>query len=269
MREDISSGLFYFGVSVSTYALAVATELFFAHRQGARLYEKKNTLASVGTLLGHYFTSFFWTTFVVVPFFLLVSKLAWWEIGPRWGDPLRAYFSPGFLLLVLLDEFIYYWHHRAGHRFPLFWAVHQTHHTSATYNVLVAARLSWVDISTFVFWWPLVLLGFDPFVVIFVHAANILYNVPLHTKLIGKLPLLDRIFMTPSNHRVHHGLNPHYVNRNFGGVLIIWDKLFGTYEPEGESAAYGTLPAVPRETAWRVALHGPLNFWARRRRRGV
>lgn len=137
-------------------------------------------------------------------------------------------------------DFLYYWFHRKSHEVSFLWAAHVVHHQSEEYNLTVALRqgalqgwFSWV------FYLPLALLGFPPLVFLACSSANTLYQFWIHTRLIGRLGPVEWLFNTPSHHRVHHGRNPEYIDRNHAGVLIVWDKLFGTFAPEREEPVYG------------------------------
>lgn len=141
--------------------------------------------------------------------------------------------------LVIVD-FIWYWYHRMGHEVRLFWAVHSLHHQSEEFNISVGFRISiFQSILRGVFWLLLPILGFHPELILTVLVFHGLYQLPLHTKVAPKLGFLEYIFVTPSSHRVHHGVNEEYLDKNYGGVFIIWDRIFGTYAPETTEVVYG------------------------------
>lgn len=142
----------------------------------------------------------------------------------------------------VLDDLRFYWHHRVAHRVRWVWAMHVTHHSSTQFNFSVALRQSWTKhfTGTMMFKVPLVLLGFDPVVVLFCGVLNATYQFFLHTELVGKMPRwFEFIFNTPSHHRVHHGRNPEYLDANYAGTLIIWDRMFGTFVEEKEKVDFG------------------------------
>lgn len=146
------------------------------------------------------------------------------------------------LPIFVLVEFCYYWFHRCSHRVRWWWAAHVPHHSGQTMNFTTAMRQSLLNalLGTFVFYLPPVLLGVPPAVVMFMLAVDLIYQYFVHTEAVGRLPAwYEYVFDTPSNHRVHHGRNPQYIDKNYGGVLIIFDRLFGTYEPEVEAVDYG------------------------------
>ena len=144
------------------------------------------------------------------------------------------------LLLFLFIDFLWYWYHRSGHQINLFWAVHIVHHSSNDYNLTVAARITILQHAVrLAFWSILPILGFPTYMIMIVMSFVGAYQVFLHHQLGGRLGFLEHIFVTPSSHRVHHGSNDIYIDKNFGGVLIVWDKLFGTYQKEEEQVVYG------------------------------
>ncbi len=144
------------------------------------------------------------------------------------------------VLLFLLTDLQYYLFHWLCHRSRFFWASHVIHHSSPRYNFSTAIRTPFTNsFFRFASFTPLVLLGFDPLMVIFMNAIIAAITFYQHTELVGKLGILEYIFITPSHHRVHHGSNEQYIDKNYGGVLLIWDKLFNTFEPEKERPVYG------------------------------
>ena len=148
-------------------------------------------------------------------------------------------------LAVILADFTYYWMHRFEHEVRFFWAYHSVHHSSPEYNLTTALRLSWVEgLVEWVFFVPMLLLGFGPMQTLIAILVVVQYQTWIHTEKIGRLGWLDKIFNTPSTHRVHHGANPQYIDKNYGGIFIVWDRIFGTYEPEQEKVEYGLTKAI-------------------------
>lgn len=159
------------------------------------------------------------------------------------------------VLCVLLVDFLYYWDHRIGHEVRLFWALgHSVHHSSNQYDPSTALRVSVLD-GPFTAWiyLPAVLVGFPPLLILASIGLVVAYQTWLHTEAIGKLPWLDPWLNTPSNHRVHHASQAHYLDKNYGAVLIIWDRLFGTYEPEKAAPIYGL--TEPLNSSNPIAIH--------------
>jgi sterol desaturase/sphingolipid hydroxylase (fatty acid hydroxylase superfamily) len=145
------------------------------------------------------------------------------------------------LAAVLVADLIFYGFHRLSHRSRLFWSSHAVHHSSTDFDLTVTFRLGWIE-TIFIyslFFTPMSVVGFHPAQTFFASGFVLTYQTWIHTQKIGKLGILESILNTPSNHRVHHVSNPQYIDKNYGAVLIIWDKLFGTYEPEVEKVIYG------------------------------
>ena len=144
-----------------------------------------------------------------------------------------------FFLLLFLADFAYYWYHRLSHEMAILWMTHSVHHQSEDYNISVALRQSVIDGTLYFFYIPLALLGFPTELLVLVAGVAAIYGVWVHTELIRGMGFLDYWFNTPSNHRVHHGRNPIYIDKNYGGILMIWDHVFNTYQPETEEVVYG------------------------------
>jgi sterol desaturase/sphingolipid hydroxylase (fatty acid hydroxylase superfamily) len=176
--------------------------------------------------------------------FVAVILFAVYEVTPlRWS--MASWWH--WVVLFLLNDFFYYWSHRASHVFPFMWASHAVHHNSPRMNLSTGLRNSWVGgIFDWVFFVPPVLLGFHPLALGAVAAVGSAWDFLTHTPYVKKLRWFDGWANTPANHRVHHAKNPQYVDKNLGGALIIWDRLFGTYEPEVETPVYGIDPMPAR-----------------------
>jgi sterol desaturase/sphingolipid hydroxylase (fatty acid hydroxylase superfamily) len=163
-------------------------------------------------------------------------------------------------VLFIGQEFLYYWYHRAAHRVAWFWATHCVHHSPNQLTLASALRLGWTGKLTgnSLFFLPLVGIGFPPVAVLSVVAANLLYQFWLHATWIPKLGVLEWVFNTPSHHRVHHGSNPEYLDCNYGGVLIVFDRLFGTFVEERDDIAirYGLVEPITSYNPLRINLHG-------------
>ncbi len=154
----------------------------------------------------------------------------------------------GWLLALVIYDFCYYWLHRGGHRISLLWAAHSVHHQSQYYNLTTALRqTSTGAFFGWVFYLPMAVLGVPPLLFGIVALVDLLYQFWVHTEHVKKLGWFDRVFCSPSNHRVHHAINEGYLDRNYGGILVVWDQLFGTFTPEQETCVYGT--------------RDPLNSW--------
>ncbi|MBT7399294.1 MAG: sterol desaturase family protein [Hellea sp.] len=185
-----------------------------------------------------------------------------------WAEQFKIFDLPLTLTVIIacfiLDDLRYYLHHRIAHRCRWPWAMHIIHHSSRRYSLAVALRQGWTKhfTGTTVLKIPLVLVGFNPILVIFCGALNAVYQFFLHTETVHKLPKwFEAIFNTPSHHRVHHGKNPEYLDSNYAGTLIIWDKIFGTFVPENENAYpdYGLVKDFETFNPFKIFIH---EYWS-------
>jgi sterol desaturase/sphingolipid hydroxylase (fatty acid hydroxylase superfamily) len=221
-------------------------------------YEARDTRTSLLLGSGNVLINVGWK-FVVLAAFIGVYELS----------PLRL--DPGdwwvWVLLVFADDFSYYWFHRVSHESRFFWASHVVHHSSQHYNLSTALRQTWVPMTYFPFWLWMPAVGFEPWMVLLAQSWSLIYQFWIHTERIQKLPRpLEAVLNTPSHHRVHHGSNEVYLDRNYGGILIIWDKLFGTYRPEGERVRYGLTKNIETFNPVRAAFHEYVAMWHDMRR---
>lgn len=177
------------------------------------------------------------------------QQITWWSIA----------------LLVLMQDFLYYWFHRASHSIRWMWAAHVVHHSSENFNFSTAMRqsLMYPLAGIWVFWLPLVLLGFHPAHVFFVAAINLAYQFFVHTRMVRSLGPLEWLFNTPAHHSVHHARNPEYIDRNFAGVLIIWDRLFGTFVKERQDTPidYGIPHPIDANNPLVATFHEWQDLW--------
>ncbi|WP_216822394.1 sterol desaturase family protein [Sphingorhabdus sp. EL138] len=192
--------------------------------------------------------------------FISVGVLFWVQQFQFYAIPLSFV---SLLICFILDDLRYYWHHRIAHRCRWVWAMHVVHHSSTQYNFSVALRQGWTKhfTGTMMFKVPLVLIGFDPVVVLFCGVINPTYQFFLHTELVNKMPRwFEFLFNTPSHHRVHHGRNPLYLDANYAGTLIIWDRMFGTFVPEDESERvdYGLVKNLETLNPFTIIFH---EYW--------
>lgn len=208
----------------------VLVEWFISYRQKKDYYDKKDTLAA--TFIG--IVNVVLSAIIKVGTFglmLFFYNLVPWTIPPVWWS---------YVLCLIWIDFWRYWAHRIGHESRFWWATHVTHHNSAKYNWSVSFRLSWTQHIKIIFFVPVALTGFHPVVFFICHQIEVLYQFWIHTEYIKKLPKpVEFIFTTPSHHRVHHGSNDQYLDKNYGSTFIIWDRMFGTFQPEEERPVYG------------------------------
>jgi sterol desaturase/sphingolipid hydroxylase (fatty acid hydroxylase superfamily) len=216
-------------------------------------YELRDTRASLTMGIGNVAINFVWK------FAVLALYVGIYELTPLRLDPSDWWV---WVLLFFADDLSYYWFHRVSHESRVFWASHVVHHSSQHYNLSTALRQTWVPMTYLPFWLWLPAIGFEPWMVLLAQAWSLIYQFWIHTERIRRLPrALEAVLNTPSHHRVHHGVNDQYLDRNYGGILIIWDKLFGTYEPEGERVRYGLTTQLRTFRPVRVAFHEYVAMW--------
>ena len=248
-----SAGISAIALSIPVFFLLIGLEIWLERRErrananAPRLYRLNDTLNDLACGTIQQLVGVFAKTAIFAGYVLLYER-----VGMRSPTALSMNEWSHWLAAFLGLDFFYYWFHRASHEVNFLWAAHIVHHQSEEYNLSVALRQS--ALQQFFgapFYWPLALLGVPPAMFLALDAFDTLYQFWIHTRTIGKLGFLESFLNTPSNHRVHNGSNDEYIDRNHGGVLIIWDKLFGTYEPEGAPVAYGvTRPLANWNPLW-------------------
>lgn len=191
-----------------------------------------DTLINLGIGVGSRIFGLFNKIFLLFVYVWMYDHVAFFKIPITWWS---------FVLCFILFDFLFYWAHRWGHEVNFFWGAHSVHHQSEEYNLSVALRQSWIhDTLAFVIFLPIPILGFDVATFAIVSSLDSFYQFWIHTKVINKMPKwFEFIFNTPSHHRVHHGINPKYIDKNHAGVLVIWDRIFGTFQKEEEEPTYG------------------------------
>lgn len=223
------------GVMFCAFTLEVITS-HFIRRDGR--YETNDTLVNLSIALGYVVASLAYGAVIVV------ILLPLWKLTPlRWS--MDSWWH--WVAMFVVNDFFFYWSHRASHTFRFMWASHAVHHNSSKLNLSTGMRNSWVGGAIdWVFFAPVVALGFNPVYLFAIVPIASGWDYMCHTAYFGKLPGIDLIFNTPSNHRVHHATNPRYLDRNLGGMLIIWDRIFGTYAAEAEKPKIGALEMPDR-----------------------
>lgn len=220
-----NAALLFESVVLGAFALLITLEAAYSRVAGRGLYHAAETRLNGVMYFGFFAINLFWAYAIYWAYSLAYAyRVA--DLGLMLGSLLAV------LVLWLLDDLVFYTFHRASHRVRLLWTSHITHHTSRHFNLSAAFRQSWIPFYALPFWMLLPWLGFEPLLVMFVTMVNLFWQAVLHTQVVPKLGPIEWVFNTPSHHRVHHGANTPYLDRNFGGVLIIWDRLFGTYQPE-------------------------------------
>ncbi len=219
-------------LAVPFFILALAIELVIDRARGTGYYRLNDAVNSLSA--GILSTTFgYFTRFVLVVIWglafehlaLIDMPLSWFDVSPR-GIAL-------WVIAAVLWDLAYYWHHRFGHEMSVLWAAHAVHHQSEDYNLSTALRQTSTGfLFGWVFYLPLFVIGFPIEVLVTVNAINLIYQFWVHTQHVRRLGVLDRILVTPSNHRVHHAQNEQYIDKNYGGIFILWDRLFGTFAEE-------------------------------------
>jgi sterol desaturase/sphingolipid hydroxylase (fatty acid hydroxylase superfamily) len=210
-------------------------------------YTAKDTATSLSMGLGSLFWDVLWGRLITIGGTALVYT----------ASPLRIQFSWALLPLFLLaQDFFYYWSHRSHHMIRVLWACHVVHHSSQRFNLSTALRQPWTGFTSWLFYLPMAAVGVHPAVIAFCGSINLVYQFWIHTERIDKMwGWFEFVFNTPSHHRVHHGAQGGYLDRNFGGVLIVWDRLFRTFTPETERVVYGLTKNIKTYNPLRVAYH--------------
>ena len=239
--------------AIPFFVLAMLLELYITAKQHIKAYEAKDAISSIAMGLGNVFLGFASKALVLLVFFWVYDNFRFFTIPIAWWS---------FVLLFFVDDFSYYWFHRMSHECRLFWASHVVHHSSKHYNLSTALRQTWSGgFYTFIFWLWLPLLGFHPAMILLQMSISLLYQFWIHTEAINKMPKwFEAVFNTPSHHRVHHGSNPIYLDRNHAGILIIWDKWFGTFQPElvTEKVTYGLVANIETYNPIKIAF---IEWW--------
>ncbi|MAD98547.1 MAG: C-5 sterol desaturase [Flavobacteriaceae bacterium] len=231
--------------AIPFFILTVIIEVILTVKVRLEHYEFKDAATSIAMGLGNVAIGLFTKgiTLAVFYFFyqfhLVTIPFVWWS----------------WILILFAEDFCYYWFHRISHENRFFWASHVVHHSSQKYNLSTALRQTWSgSFYSFIFWIPLAIIGFHPIMILVQMSISLLYQYWIHTELITKLPKwFEFIFNTPSHHRVHHATNPQYLDRNHAGIFIIWDRMFGTFEPEVEKPVYGLVKNIDTNNPVKVA----------------
>jgi len=233
------------------YLIALLLECLYSYQQRKGWYNQRHTTASLSMLLASAIVD-------VLPKLLAIWLMLQLEALSPLADAIgRQWWA--WMALFLLDDFTYYWFHRSNHECRLLWAGHVNHHSARYMNFATALRQGVGErLPKYFYWLPLPLLGFDVAMILAMISINLFYQFWVHTPAIARLPApIEWFFNTPSHHRVHHASNPRYIDRNHGGVLIIWDRLFGTFQQEldDEAPVFGLTKNLPNESPWTVLTH--------------
>lgn len=227
LEQFVSSSRHLYFLPLAILAILLESRLYA--RRFQRPYPWQESLTSLGVGVGHQMTG-------IINLFVIQGLMGAYVWAHRVFTMPDSWWTLGALFVLL--EFFYYWYHRAAHEVNVMWATHSTHHSSNEMTLTASVRLGWTPFLSFswVFFLPLVWLGFSVYSVFSMLSFSLLYQFWLHTRLIGKLGPLEGILNTPSAHRVHHASNEKFLDKNYGGFLVVFDRLFGTYAEEGEES---------------------------------
>jgi sterol desaturase/sphingolipid hydroxylase (fatty acid hydroxylase superfamily) len=237
-------------LAVPAFVALIVLEMALTKRTGRGRYDWRDAGASLTLGLG--------STVAGALTAGAVLAMSLWVYGFRLFDVPFTWWA--FAICFVLDDLAYYVFHRSAHRVRWFWASHVIHHSSQHYNLSTALRQTWTGFFSlgFIFRMPLFLIGFPPAMVFFCAGVNLVYQFWIHTELVGRFPRwFEAVMNTPSHHRVHHAVNPRYLDRNYAGVFIIWDRMFGTFEPERDEdrPRYGIVKGLPTLNPFWAAIH--------------
>ncbi len=235
--------------AIPMFGVFVVTEMLRARHVGDVTYEAKDAAASMTMGFGNTVAKLL-TGGLAVALIAYVHQFRLFDIG---------YAAWAFVACFFLEDLSYYWFHRISHERRWFWASHVVHHTSQHYNLSTALRQTWTGSigGTFIFWLPMAWIGFPPLMIAFFSGLSLVYQFWIHTEAIDRMGPLEWVLNTPSHHRVHHATNPRYLDSNYAGVLIIWDRLFGTFveETKEDKPIYGVVSNIHTFNPFRIAFH--------------
>lgn len=237
-------------LAIPAFIALAALEILVARWRRQPAYELRDTAASL--VMG----------LISLVQGILFAGVIWWSMEAvyEWRLLDLPFDLWTWLGLLFAEDFVYYWFHRLSHEHRIWWAAHVNHHSSQHYNLSTALRQTWTGnlALTWVLWLPLALVGFPPALIVFQKGVSLVYQFWIHTEQIRRLPrFIEAVFNTPSHHRVHHATNPRYLDRNYAGIFIIWDKLFGSFaaEDDAEPCRYGIVKNLGSFNPLRIAFH--------------
>jgi hypothetical protein len=248
-------------IAGSAVLAAILLELVYQLKTGKPLYTWWDTRGNLLVIPFYILVAFIWGPVVYWWYdWAFQARIIDWE--EAWFASDKLAFLSYWACLFLLEDFTFYLFHRSSHKIRLLWASHVVHHSSLQFNFTVAWRESWLPFFVFWFWMPLPLLGFHPLSVLLMQAISLYFQVFIHTQAINHLGPLEWVFNTPNHHRVHHASNPTYIDKNFAGVLIIWDKLFNTYQKSGsEPIRFGITQNMNSNRPLAIQFHEYQALW--------
>ncbi len=235
--------------AVPGFVALIIIEMIVTRLSKRGRYEFTDSATSLSMGLGNQIFGILFGTIAVAAYFW-VYQYRLFDLG--WTVPVMV-------ACFFAEDLAYYWFHRIAHERRWFWASHIVHHSSQHYNLTTALRQTWTGTLglSFIFWLPLVFIGFPPLMVFMFSAFSLIYQFWIHTELIDRMGPFEWVMNTPSHHRVHHAINPTYLDANYAGVLIIWDRMFGSFiaEDKKEPPRYGIVSQLGTFNPFRVAFH--------------
>jgi sterol desaturase/sphingolipid hydroxylase (fatty acid hydroxylase superfamily) len=257
MRLDSSafSELGLIGYAIPLYTVVILTEMYHSHADGKKAYTLQDTLTNIYLTLLNMAVDAGMRLLVV----LTVLNFVYHHQITHITNPAWYWFA-----LTIAQDFIFYWIHRLEHSSRFFWAVHVTHHSSEHFNLTTGFRSSvFQPVYRFLFFMPLAFCGFSPADIAFVFSATQIYGILVHTQYVKEIPVWEWLFVTPSHHQVHHASNIRYLDKNIGMLLIIWDKMFGTYQAQlpDEPVVYGLHKKADMHSPSKIVLHEWSSIW--------
>ena len=227
-----------YAIGVPIVLAMIFVEILISNWQQKNYYKTQDTLCTIGLLAGNIIVAFSIKGLILALHFYLYQYKIFELSGML---PLWLFW----ILTFVVIDLVFYIYHRMSHRIRFLWAIHLSHHSSEEMNFAVSFRQAWFGpISKIPFFMVLPLLGFDPTIIAAAGVISTLWGIVGHTQIVGRLGFVEWIFNTPSHHRVHHGSNEQYIDKNYGNLLIIWDRMFGTFEPEKEKVKFGLVNNV-------------------------
>lgn len=233
--EKNAADLVVFAIPVMAFFTFL--EIWYSWYSERKNYSTKESLGSLFVGLGNVGINLLFKVGLIYGS-IFIYNLVPWRMTLNWWT---------LIICLLIFDLCSYWAHRISHFNRFFWSTHVVHHTAENYNLTVSFRLSWVQHFKLIFFLPVAFCGFHPVVFFIVNQISVLAQFWQHTEYIGKLhPIVEKFLVTPSNHRVHHGSDEKYLDKNFGAIFIFWDKIFGTYHPEEEKPTYGITSSIDK-----------------------
>ena len=255
------------GYAIPIFLILISIEIFVLRKKRIDSYEPKDVAASLSLGIGSVVINLLTISFYVGVYFWIYQFRIFKNLG---ADSVQEFGQISWhkahwwawVLVLFADDFSFYWHHRLSHEVRILWAAHINHHDSRNYNLAVALRQSWTELFyKFIFWMWLPLLGFHPLMVMTMMHLSLIYQFWLHTEAIDKMGIFESIFNTPSLHRVHHGADTEYLDKNYAGIFNIWDRFFGSFKIETHRPNFGITKNIDTYNPFKITAHEWKNIW--------